>query len=287
MACNGYAPKFQPQNPALSHYVYGWSSCTAFSGGMAGDYHTCGGTVLTGARVRQDTNEPVPDPKSPGLNLSQVDAALNRHGIDLDTRYKYPWDVFAARIDSGEGAILQVSYAPIADSKFDAGNGFRGGHAIFVPPTWAAMDPLADGRAAGVYKYRGEAYPQSLLRKAAGQLVVGSDTNGRPVTAGDGFVYAAFTRDNTVPTKWVVSIHPTPPARKKAFWRYFLDAAGHVRPHRPSDLHATGGFTADCSRPVWKTTSSGAAYRLVRVTDKASGFYNWWVNASFAKEVPA
>lgn len=287
MPCNDYIPRMQFQNPAYSHYVYGWKSCTAFAAAMAGDYDTCGATVLTGARVRQDSNEPVPDPASPGLNLSQVDASLNRHGIDLDTRYKYPWDQFAARIDAGQGAILQVSYAPIADSRFDAGGGFRGNHAIFVPPRWKVMDPLADGRRSGVYKFHGEAYPESLLRAAAGELVIGTDTNGRDIHVGAGFVYAAFTRDNTVPVVWKVSIHPAPPAKKKAFWRYFLDAQGHVKPHRPSDLHATGGFTAACSRPVWKTTAAGAAYRLVQINDPKSGFNGWWVSASFAKEVPA
>src|SRR5262245_58218945 len=95
----GYLPKFQPQNPDKSGDPFGWSNCTAYAGAMAGDFDTCGATVLTGERVRQLSSEPIPDTDSPGLNLRQIDEAMNRYGIDLETRYRLPWDDFTRKID--------------------------------------------------------------------------------------------------------------------------------------------------------------------------------------------
>lgn len=178
-------PTFQAQNPAISGYSLGWLSCTAFSAAMAAQFDRQA-FVCTGAQVRQRTGD-----TTGGLTLAQVDSALTLGwGVELSTVYRYPWADFAKRINAGQGAILQGWYGPIADSRFDAGRGFRGNHAIFVAPAWVGMDPLADGRYGEAYKYHGEAYPQSLLRAFAGQLNLGGSR------LGDGYVYASFTRDN-------------------------------------------------------------------------------------------
>jgi hypothetical protein len=279
MTCNGYVPHFQPQNPALSGDRWGWFDCTAFSAGMAGDYHTCGATRLTGGRVRAESNEATPNPASPGLDLAQIDAVLNRHGIDLDVQYAYPWAAFASRINQGQGAILQILYAPLNGTHYDADPQFHGNHAIFVPPGWAAMDPLADGRRSGIYKYGGEAYPQSLLRTAAGRLVT-QVKNGVPQHLGDGLVYAAFTRDNTSNTRWYANIRPAPGGRR-SFWRYWIDSTGRVTHRTP---WATGGFQNPCSAPSYKPWGAGKAH-LVQITAPASSYNGWWVDAAFAREV--
>lgn len=179
-------PTFQPQNPALNGYSLGWLSCTAYSGAMAAAFHRQVKFVMSGEALRRKTGD-----TTGGLNLAQIDTALNAGwSIDLGTYYRLSWATFEKFIDAGMGAVLQGLYAPIADSRFDAGRGFRGNHAIFVPPRWGVMDPLADGRYGQAYKYQGEAYPRSLLRSFAGKL----DLGGRPL--GDGYVYCAVTKDN-------------------------------------------------------------------------------------------
>jgi hypothetical protein len=179
-------PKFQAQNPAISGYKYGWASCTAFSGAMAASFDKQVPLLVTGGVLRNETGDFVG-----GLNLRQIDDALKAHqGVDLAVLTPTTWADFVARLRAGQGAVLQGYYAPIAASPFDAGNGFKGNHAIFVPPNFAVMDPLADGRFRNVYRYHGQVYPAALLRSFAGKLNVGS-TSYRAL--GDGKVYAAFT----------------------------------------------------------------------------------------------
>lgn len=183
-------PAFQPQNPALSGYPLGWSSCTCFAGAMAASYDRQVVKLISGGTLRGWTGD-----ISGGTNLAQIDDALTAHtSVRLDVRYRYPWTDFVARIESGEGAVLQGWYAPIASTSFDAGDGFLGNHAMFIPPRWKAMDPLADGRRPSIYQYHGETYPKALLREFAGDLNIGA---GRIVRLGQGLVYAAFTRQIT------------------------------------------------------------------------------------------
>lgn len=177
---------FQPQNPALSGDPYGWVDCQAFSAAMAISFAKGVAKAATGTYVRSHSNEDPPDPASPGLDLGQVAAVASALGVHIDVQRFYPWDEFAGRINSGEGAILDGRYSAIHGTHFDAGQGFTGNHAVFVPPGWAAMDPLASGLG-GIYQYHGEVYPQTLLRAFAGalQVVAGS-------SLGAGLVYAGF-----------------------------------------------------------------------------------------------
>jgi hypothetical protein len=241
-----YLPIFRPQNPALNGDPEGWSSCTAYSASMAADYDTVGVKKPTGRQIRALTND-----HTGGLNLAQVDAALNAGWqIDLQTTYRLPWADFAKKIDAGCGAILQGRYSAIADSRVDAGRGFRGGHAIFVAPGWVGMDPLADGRAPGVYKYRGEAYPQSLLRTFAGHL----DLGGREL--GLGLAYASFTRDN-VHTYHLAFLGGA------AFWVYRV-SNGVIVSRRSVRLRKASG--APCSAPKLYRWPGKASRNLVKVT---------------------
>lgn len=206
-------PAFQAQNPAISGYALGWSSCTSFAAGMAGSFDKQVKLAITGERVRRLTGD-----TTGGLTLAQVDAALNAGiGVNLSVYYRLPWATFVKLIDSGMGGILQGLYAPIADSRFDAGRGFRGNHAIFVPPNWAVMDPLADGRYGQAYKYAGEPYPRSLLRSFAGKLDLDPGSAYRPL--GDGYVYAAMTRDR---------VHSYRVRYGGRFWVYKVGSDGRI-----------------------------------------------------------
>lgn len=268
-----YEPRFQPQNPALSGYPLGWSSCTAFSAAMAIDYATLGAKRPTGGQVRSLTHDTVG-----GLSLGQVDeVALDDYDVNLDTIYRLPWPDFIARIEAGRGAILQGWYAPIADSRFDAGRGFRGNHAIAVPPSVKTLDPLADGRYGQAYKYSGEVYPQALLREFAGGLNLGGSSYR---ALGLGLVYASFTIDNTV------SYEAHAPAGTE-YTRYvvaIVNGQRRIIGHR--NLVARSGFTATCTRPfgVLRQTIDERV-RLVKVTKPNSGMTGVWIAAKYAREV--
>ena len=227
-------PTFQPQNPAKSGYYLGWSSCTCFAGAMAAAFDRQVKFVMSGGSVRQRTGD-----TQGGTTLAQVDSALNSGWhIDLSLHYGLSWASFAKLINSGMAGVLQGWYAPIADSRFDAGNGFRGNHAVLVLPGWVVMDPLADGRYPGVYRYHGEAYPQSLLRSFAGKLNL-STTGYRPL--GEGLVYAGMTHDRVHDYKIQFT--------GGAFWVYVLGADGK---HAGRKAHRFSGPTsASCTPPRW------------------------------------
>lgn len=263
-----YLPDFEKQ---LDGTPLGGSNCTCASGAMAADYHTLGRVKPSSSSVRTWTGD-----TSGGTNLAQVDYALrSRVNVDLDVRYRYPWADFIRRITAGEGAILQGWYAPIRATRFRGSETFGGNHAIFVPPGFGAMDPLADGRRAGIYEYHGEPYPLALLREFAGKLNVGSSTYA---ALGLGLVYAAFTRDNTA--DWRVSVRPTPPATRKAFFVYQLRSGVIVG----RTTRYTGGFSASCTSPrLYRWPAQNRSDSLVQVT---SGFLTGqFVPARLAREV--
>ena len=244
-------PTFQAQNPAINGYPLGWLSCTAYSGAMAASFDRQLKMATTGEAVRRATGD-----TSGGLTLAQVDAALNRiANVNLSVYYRLPWATFAKFIDSGMGGILQGGYAPIADSRFDAGRGFRGNHAIFVPPNWAAMDPLADGRYGQAYKYANEPYPRELLKRFAGRL----DVDGQGHLLGYGYVYAAMTKDN---------VHTYRVRYGGRFWVYTVGPDGRISGR--TARHFSDFSTSACTVPKSYAWPGHTNRTLVRVTNPKS-----------------
>lgn len=271
-----YEPTFQAQNPAISHYALGWLSCTSFATAMMIDFDTLGAKRPSGGAVRTLCKNPdgTPD-RTGGTNLQQNDtAALNGWGVNLATVYRLPWADFAKKIDAGCGAILQGWYNPIANSRFDAGNGFRENHALAVPPSWKGLDPLADGRYSNVYKYHGEPYPKALLRDFAGKLNLSGDPRlYRPL--GAGLVYASFTRDN------VHTYHLS--FLGGAFFVYTLKA-GVITGRKSVTFGQPTG--APCSAPAFHSWPGHPRRSLVQITaGKLSGAYIGVASPSVKLEV--
>ena len=268
-------PVFQAQNPAISACKLGWSSCTCFAGAMAAAFDQGKTFVMGGCAVRSLTHD-----TSGGTTLAQIDAALlDGWNVNLNTSYRLPWADFAAAIDTGKAAVLQGYYAPIADSRFDAGRGFRGNHAIAVLPGWIAMDPLADGRATGVYKFKGEAYPQSLLRTFAGKLNIGGTGYD---ALGDGYVYASLTRDRQVTYRAHV-----PAGQRYSRYTVGLDRKGNRRITGHREFIPKTGLTVTCSKPipVYRQTIDERIY-LVKVSRPGSKELDGkWIAARYAREV--
>jgi hypothetical protein len=275
MSCNGFLPTHQAQLEYRWGGLYGGSNCTACSAGMAGQAHTCGKLLFTGAQIRAATNEPIPDPKSPGLNLSQVDSALRALSngvIDLDTRYAIPFDTYRAKLTAGSQAILQLQRIELIRAGQGYGNAFGGGHAVAsgadngVP--WFD-DPLT-GRHTTTW---------ATLEKAAGALLFPNGTH-----LGFGKVYAAFTRDIT--QTYRVTCRPLPGQTYRTFTRYFVNAAGRITTH---EIRRTKGFALPCSPPRLLATegsyqrhASDPTYpvrrvSMVQVTKPGSSMDGWWL----------
>lgn len=273
MSCNGYRPVFQEQ---LDGSPLGSVSCTAYAGAMVGEYDTCGKQTPTGRYVRVLTGD-----TSGGTTLNQVDAALRKgYGIDLDTRVgseALTWPQFAAHINRGKAGILQLGYGPINDSRFQGSETFRGNHAIAVLPGWVGMDPLADGRRPGIYRYHGEAYPESLLRLAASQLVLDPESGRKAASQ----VWCSLSRDNT--TTWRAVVTPSVPGG--TYPLYFYTVAGGLITGRKAVR--TRGIDVVCSAPRLYRAKPGVAIPPKSLVQLLEGAHvGRWVQSVFAEELP-
>lgn len=150
----------------------------------------------TGGFIRQVTTNPDGSPdRTGGTNLGQMNQVCQHYyGFTLDVQYGMGWDAMVAEVAKGRGASLSVYYQPIAQSSFSGQSNFYGNHQVFVESvnttagTMRVIDPLADGRAAGVYKGPGD-YPMSLMKQAAGMLLINATTR-----VGFGKCYVGLTR---------------------------------------------------------------------------------------------
>lgn len=252
--CNGFYPTHQNQLSAYWGGPYGSTNCTANAGGMVGEAHTCGATRLSGATIRAATNEPIPDPRSPGLNLGQVDTALYRltgGAIDLDTHYRYDWTALQRRIVDGAQAILQIQRKVMVDRGYAKGNLFGGGHAVAIGYDGA---PWFDDPLTGRFPVDWE-----TLKRAAGALILGSSGE----ICGYGKAYVSFSRDIT--SEWRVSVQPNRGDTIRRFGLYVVKGTEV----QSSSVARTGGFSAKCSPPRLYTYPRHTSQRLVVIT---SGF---------------
>jgi hypothetical protein len=182
---------FQSQNPtksgdhstyvdALGHKKFvSWANCTAYVAAMGAEFSS--GVKISGADVRRQSSEPAPDPKSPGLNLSQVAHVLKKHGVKLDVQAPIAFDDLDELRRAGHAIALQLSYASLQHTKFSGDPAFNGGHIVLWLPNGDVYDPLDDGRRKGIAQAPVR-IPVDLLRRAAGELVL--DAKGRTVGAG-------------------------------------------------------------------------------------------------------
>lgn len=90
---------------------FGSTNCTAYSFARQVDYATLGGVVISGALVRALSDEPKPDPASPGLNLNQIVAVANRLHVDFENRTGKGWAGVIAALEQRRSVLLQLDAA--------------------------------------------------------------------------------------------------------------------------------------------------------------------------------
>ncbi len=252
--CPTYEPPFGAQ--LQSGGATGSVDCMAWAGSRAIAFATCGSKVPSGRTIRLQSSEPRPDPMSPGLNIRQVaDVARDHYNVHITVRAstlsQVTWSEYERRRNDGQGCIIAIGYSPIADSKYDAGRGFRGNHALFESHS-TTIDSLADGRATGVWEYDGTVYTRSIIRAAAGKLDIGNRT------VVDGYVWAGFTVDK------VPDYRATVP--KGTVLLYTVENNKIVKRWEET----TGGFSADVSAPKSYTDNPssllpGTSYYLSKI----------------------
>jgi hypothetical protein len=142
---------------------YWAQNCTAYCAAMAINDSVLGGlTGITGRMVRAMSSEPVPDPASPGLNLSQCVQVAKKLRVPLYDKTGQSWTLLRKAVGSGASrAIIQVEYDEIP-AAFRCQQSSDFGHAVlaiaFDGDRIRVSDPLCD-----MTKW----YPESAIRHAA------------------------------------------------------------------------------------------------------------------------
>lgn len=126
--------------------------CAATAGAAAADADSRGKyATLTHSQVRRNTNEPRPNPDSPGLTIHQVADSLQRltHGEVVIDVYGMgsPFGSMIDALQQGKWAIIAVWRGVQVDAGWGGNSPFRGGHGELYGydqdnQDWLLMDPL-------------------------------------------------------------------------------------------------------------------------------------------------
>lgn len=191
-------PRYQAQNPAISHYSLGWLSCTAYAMAMAIDKATLGKQHPSGADVRKLTGDTVG-----GLTLPQVArVAVNEYDtpceVHVGSSAATP-PYLLAQLRAGRGVVVQGNTSALLNTPYRSTGG-PVNHAVYaneVRATTAGVqvlvyDPAADGRWS--YVDQGPTWwPWTRLLAFAAALRPWGDSD--PRTLGSGRIYSGFMHD--------------------------------------------------------------------------------------------
>lgn len=139
--------KGPPQKQINPGDPYGKFNCSAYCLALLITNVTAGGVSIDGETVRKMSNEPKPDPKSPGLNIAQLDAVAAKLLVHFYDKTGGSWANVMSYVSSRD-VLVQVDYASLGQYRAQPGGDF--GHALLllgrrVTPTGAEVyvyDPL-------------------------------------------------------------------------------------------------------------------------------------------------
>lgn len=230
-----YVPPFHGQ--LTSGDPLGPESCVAYSFAYAIAAATNGAKNPTGQQVRAATGD-----ATGGLELSQCAQVAKVVYSLLPSTGVFTRSVYEQRMATGGwAAVLLGGYTPIGASPYSGDPSFTGNHAVFELPGLVVMDPLADGRRPGIYKFVGAAYPLELVRQFASNLRTGNGS-----LAGDNHYEATFFR---LP----VAHAPAPKVRvvNGSFRTYTVHNTGKLHMVGTSIRDAPRNTTYACSLNEW------------------------------------
>lgn len=261
---------YVPDIKRYQQLVYGGATgkydCTAWGGALVADAHTQGATKLSGRAIRLASNEPVPDSTSPGLNVQQVDDAINKlTGGKVNLWTPDPRSIGRVgvrdHILDGRYAHVAVKRSVLVDRGYGGTSGFRGAHDIVLRVRLTDLAPIiGDPLVPYWYASSWDAVLDAM----------------QAVTTG-GYMFCSFSRDLTADYRARVPA-PKPPATRRRFYKYYVNDAGKITRRA---WGYTDGFTATCTPP---RTHTGAYTReLVQLT--SGGRKGTWINAVYASKV--
>lgn len=247
---------------------YGSVNCTAEGAAFRCDAHTKGAIKITGEAVRAHTDEPIPDPKSPGLNLAQVDASvfeITNGKVDFDTRVQLRSPSRAeARSLTVDGRFmgLSITRGVLVDRGFVSG--FRGGHdiTVFTRDTEPDQPVMFDSLKTSLTRVSWDAVFDAAEALAGGRI------------------YAQFTRDLTP------DYHMSIP-EGQSFRRFHLSDVGEIV--RVSWHKSGSDVWRPCSVPRYHGATAGKPKRwsrqLVQIHAPGHPRDGWWISARWAEEM--
>jgi hypothetical protein len=258
-----YMPPFHGQ--LTSGDPLGSKSCVAYSFAMLIDAASFGADHPSGRQVREATGD-----TSGGLELAQC-AAVAKGDYELQvTNGVFGRDVFENRLGSEAwGAVLIGGYSPIAHSAYSGEPGFTGNHAIAIIPPRIVMDPLADGRRAGIYKFDGAEYPIELIRSFAAALRL---SNGQ-LAGPDHFEATLFP----LPTPIPVTPHVRVADPQGRFNTYTVHNTGKLHVVGTSSRKLAHNTEMACSMREWPVLNGSRTILMRQLT--SGPFAGLWVVA--------
>lgn len=247
--------------------------CTAYTGAVLLHAHTKGVTTTTGRTVRLRSDEPIPDPDSPGLNYPQIDASIRKiaPAVDLDTRSGYQAltrGQIKNRAVDGRWFGIQVLRGVLVHRGFGGNSDFMGGHSISVHTREIDNEPVI---------------LDSLVPWA---IRTGWDAlfdAGEACPGAGGRINTIWTRDLT--PDYHVVIRPPKGYDEQGFARFIVrynpsKKRSEIVDSRPE---ATPGFEGDCAPPRYFANKAGGKGRLlVKITE--GQFKGWYVDDRWARE---
>ena len=123
-----YRPAHQRQLVATD--PHGKVNCAAVGLAIALDRATLGGLRVTGRLVRALSNEPHPDPDSPGLYLPQLRTVAAILRVPLSMVLGASWGALLTSLRAGRAVLLPGTYGALGE--WSCQPSFRGGHMIVV-----------------------------------------------------------------------------------------------------------------------------------------------------------
>jgi hypothetical protein len=118
-------------------------NCTAYCAAMLINDSTLGGLYgVTGQAVRARSDEPNPDPGSPGLNIRQIVEVAGTFNVSLDDKTGEAWPTMMLGLKRGHRVLLQVDYASLGTFRCQAGGDF--GHALVLVQTTKGFVQVSD-----------------------------------------------------------------------------------------------------------------------------------------------
>lgn len=97
----------------VSSDPYGKFNCTAVALARATNAATVGGLKISGKEVRALSNEPIPDPRSPGLSIPQIVTVSKKLRVPVIDRTGQTWDDVVRVLDTvgpGRRVIACIDY---------------------------------------------------------------------------------------------------------------------------------------------------------------------------------